>query len=94
MSTAWDARAPAQEPALQAVAVAPVYEVTGFTQLMQAVRFDPAVAGRLLQGLKDLGAVDVAELIPQDWQDVGARVRSLPLEQRRLWQALGAGVLA
>ena len=92
-SNAGDA-APALQPVLPVqVAAGPLQErsmaITGFHDMMAAVRFPATVCEAVLEDLENLGAASVSELTMADWTSLNAWSLLRPLEQRRLLHHCG-----
>ena len=88
----WSAAAAPAVPAVAPVQLAPAAPasndaVTGFSDLMTAVKLTGAVLGSLLSDIA-LGAVDIVELCLQDWQALLSWKILRPLEMRRLANAV------
>jgi hypothetical protein len=63
--------------------------VAGFADAMASASLAGPTADALLADVVALGAVDVAELAPADWQGLPSWVKLRPLEARRLSASLG-----
>ena len=64
--------------------VPPRAAVCGFAEVMTAAKIGEATAQSLLSDVVELGAVDIAELTPEDWERLPSYTILRPLELRRL----------
>ena len=66
-----------------------VNAVVGMSECLAALRVPDATCKALLEGLEQLGAVNVTELSASDWETLSVWGTLLPLQRRRLLQCVG-----
>ena len=85
------------QPAVQSAQLPPpdvselhdrVAKIVGLGELLRALQGPRPVVEALVEDLEQLGAVDVSELAPTDWQALNVWSLLKPLQQRRVLQHL------